>query len=167
MLTAAPSIWCTILEASASPRYSCLFFDYGLLASVDEDQSPPLEMKCEDYTIGWICAPSTENVAACELLDEEHSQLRPSPSPNDNNAYSFGRIGEHNVVIATLPKGKYGIASAAMVAKDILHSFHSVRIGLMVGIGGGAPTVKHDIRLGDVVGFNTALVKKFKTKNSR
>lgn len=27
----------------------------------------------------------------------------------------------------------------------------SLRIGLMVGIGGGAPSAEHDIRLGDVV----------------
>ncbi|CCF43601.1 hypothetical protein CH063_13257, partial [Colletotrichum higginsianum] len=33
----------------------------------------------------------------------------------------------------------------------MLHSFPNVRIGLMVGIGGGAPSLKHDIRLGDVV----------------
>jgi hypothetical protein len=31
------------------------------------------------------------------------------------------------------------------------HSFPSIRIGLMIGIGGGAPSVGHDIRLGDVV----------------
>jgi nucleoside phosphorylase len=33
----------------------------------------------------------------------------------------------------------------------MLLSFPNVRIGLMVGIGGGAPSPKHDIRLGDVV----------------
>ncbi|KAL5083750.1 hypothetical protein Trisim1_000954 [Trichoderma cf. simile WF8] len=33
----------------------------------------------------------------------------------------------------------------------MLHSFPNIRIGLMVGIGGGAPSSKHDIRLGDVV----------------
>jgi nucleoside phosphorylase len=32
----------------------------------------------------------------------------------------------------------------------MLHSFPNVRIGLMVGIGGGAPSQKHDIRLGDI-----------------
>ena len=37
------------------------------------------------------------------------------------------------------------------MAKDMLRSFESIRIGLMVGIGGGAPSDKHDIRLGDVV----------------
>jgi nucleoside phosphorylase len=107
-------------------------------------------MRCEDYTVGWICAILTEYVAACELLDEEHHPL-PIRSQHDNNVYTLGRVGDHNVVIATLPKGEYGIASAAAVAKDMLHSFTGVRIGLMVGIGGGAPTSKQDIRLGDVV----------------
>ncbi|WDK22134.1 hypothetical protein CGRA01v4_13424 [Colletotrichum graminicola] len=33
----------------------------------------------------------------------------------------------------------------------MLHSFPNIRVGLMVGIGGGAPTPEHDIRLGDIV----------------
>jgi nucleoside phosphorylase len=33
----------------------------------------------------------------------------------------------------------------------MLNSFPNVRIGLMVGIGGGAPSLDHNIRLGDVV----------------
>lgn len=33
----------------------------------------------------------------------------------------------------------------------MLNSFPNVRIGLMVGIGGGVPSARHDIRLGDVV----------------
>ncbi|KAH7173109.1 hypothetical protein DER46DRAFT_596919 [Fusarium sp. MPI-SDFR-AT-0072] len=33
----------------------------------------------------------------------------------------------------------------------MMHSFPNVRIGLMVGIGGGVPSKKHDIRLGDIV----------------
>lgn len=70
---------------------------------------------------------------------------------NDDNAYKFGRIGDHNVVVACLPKGKYGIASAANVATHMLRSFKSIRIGLMVGIDGKAPTLKNDVRLGDVV----------------
>ncbi|KEY73950.1 hypothetical protein S7711_09447 [Stachybotrys chartarum IBT 7711] len=53
--------------------------------------------------------------------------------------------------MATLPKGEYGTVSAATVARDMLHSFPNIRIGLMVGIGGGAPTAEHDVRLGDIV----------------
>ncbi|TFB05511.1 Ankyrin repeat domain-containing protein 50 [Trichoderma ghanense] len=104
----------------------------------------------EAYAVGWICAISTEYVAAQSLLDEKHGTPR-SVARNDNNDYTLGRIGEHNVVIAVLPDGEYGIASAASVARDMLHSFPNVRIGLMVGIGGGAPSRNHDIRLGDVV----------------
>jgi nucleoside phosphorylase len=72
-------------------------------------------------------------------------------SPNDNNDYTLGKVGKHNVVIAVLPNGEYGISSSASVARDLLHSFPNIRIGLMVGIGGGAPSRKHDIRLGDIV----------------
>ncbi|KAH0493756.1 hypothetical protein TgHK011_000407 [Trichoderma gracile] len=104
----------------------------------------------EDYAVGWICAISTEYVAAQSLLDEKHGTPS-SVARHDNNDYTLGRIGEHNVVIAVLPDGEYGIASAASVARDMLHSFPNVRIGLMVGIGGGAPSLSHDIRLGDVV----------------
>ena len=107
-------------------------------------------MRRQDYTVGWICAVETEFVAACELLDEEHPLL-PTESSHDNNAYTLGRIGDHHIVIACLPQGRYGIASAASVAKDMLRSFESIRFGLMVGIGGGAPSDKHDIRLGDIV----------------
>ena len=104
----------------------------------------------EEYTVGWICAITTEYVAAQAFLDEEYD--RPTDLfPSDNNDYTLGGVGNHRVVIAVLPGGEYGIASAACVARDMLHSFPNVRIGLMVGIGGGAPSQKHDIRLGDIV----------------
>jgi nucleoside phosphorylase len=104
----------------------------------------------QGYHVGWICAVQTEYVVACEFLDEEYPTL-PISSLHDNNVYTFGRIGHHNVVIACLPKGEYGLTSATSVAKDMIRSFPFIRFGLMVGIGGGAPSVKHDIRLGDVV----------------
>ncbi|KAH6973905.1 hypothetical protein EDB80DRAFT_347304 [Ilyonectria destructans] len=103
-----------------------------------------------DYTVGWICAIITEYVAAQVFLDEKHD--RPDyVSPNDNNDYTLGRIGKHNTVIAVLPDGEYGTSSAARVAKGMQLSFPNVRIGLMVGIAGGAPSQKRDIRLGDIV----------------
>ncbi|KAM0452518.1 hypothetical protein ACHAPV_009553, partial [Trichoderma viride] len=104
----------------------------------------------EDYTVGWICAIKVEYVAAQVFLDEEHAGPA-SVSQHDNNSYTLGRIGKHNVVIAALPFEEYGTTSAATVARDMIHSFPNVRIGLMVGIGGGAPSENHDIRLGDIV----------------
>jgi nucleoside phosphorylase len=103
-----------------------------------------------DYTVGWICAITPEYVAARAFLDVEHE--RPEfLSLNDDNSYTLGKIGKHNVVIAVLPDGQYGIYSAARVANDMLRSFCNIRIGLTVGIGSGAPSQKHDIRLGDIV----------------
>ncbi|CAH0029964.1 unnamed protein product [Clonostachys rhizophaga] len=104
----------------------------------------------EDYTVGWICAIVKEYVAAQVFLDERYSGPD-SVACNDTNTYTLGRMGRHKVVIAVLPDGEYGISAATGVAKDMLHSFPNVRIGLMVGIGGGAPSRKHDIRLGDIV----------------
>ncbi|KAL4959122.1 uncharacterized protein BDV14DRAFT_194052 [Aspergillus stella-maris] len=106
--------------------------------------------KPTDYTVGWICAIVTEYAAAQVFLDEEH-EAPDFVTPGDTNDYTLGRIGNHNVVIAVLPDGEYGTASAAMVATNMQNSFPNVRIGLLVGIGGGVPSERHDIRLGDVV----------------
>jgi nucleoside phosphorylase len=106
----------------------------------------------QHYTVGWICALSTELTAAMAMLDEEHSPL--SQHPQDNNTYTLGRIGEHNVVMASLPSGQMGNNSAATVAAQMRYSFGAIRFALMVGIGGGVPSEEHDIRLGDVVVSN-------------
>lgn len=102
-----------------------------------------------DYSIGWISALPIELAAAQEMLDEEHSDL--PQVPDDNNIYTLGRIGEHNVAIACLPAGRPGIGSAAAAAMQMKSTFHSIRFGLMVGIGGGVPSEKEDVRLGDIV----------------
>lgn len=120
------------------------------IAQTSAANAPRRKLDHTDYTVGWICAISTECVAAQAFLDEEHEGPE-DVSSNDDNDYTLGRVGKHNVVIVVLPMGEYGIAAAASVAKDLSHSFPNVRIGLMVGIGGGAPSQKHDIRLGDIV----------------
>ncbi|KAJ6081409.1 hypothetical protein N7499_006283 [Penicillium canescens] len=103
----------------------------------------------DDYTVGWICALPLEMAAAKLMLDAIHPSL-PRP-PTDQNTYILGNIGDHNIVVACLPSGAYGNVSAATVAMQLLSSFHSIRFGLMVGIGGGVPSSNADIRLGDIV----------------
>ncbi|KAL7909440.1 putative wd40 protein [Trichoderma velutinum] len=102
------------------------------------------------YTVGWICALTEEFVAAQAFLDETHERLKEN-DPRDSNSYALGKMSGHNIVIACLPLGEYGTASAAGVAINMVRSFPNIRIGLMVGIGGGAPSKRHDIRLGDIV----------------
>lgn len=104
----------------------------------------------EDFTIGWICALKTEFAAAIALLDERLPDFE-LLAENDSNSYACGRYGRHNVAIAMLPEGQYGLSSAASAAQDMMRTLPNFRFGLMVGIGGGAPTAEDDIRLGDVV----------------
>ncbi|KAI1829102.1 hypothetical protein N7451_012673 [Penicillium sp. IBT 35674x] len=99
------------------------------------------------FQIGWICALPIEAAAAAEMLDDEFGILEEQDAA-DSNTYTLGRLGRHCVVIAC----QYGITSATTVANNMLRTFSkSLRIGLMVGIGGGIPSTAHDIRLGDVV----------------
>ena len=86
------------------------------------------------YTVGIICALDVEKAAVEATLDEEHSRVE--KAVGDDNAYSLGRIGAHNVVVACLPAGVMGKVSAAAVAKDMMRSF-PIKVGLMVGICGG------------------------------
>ncbi|KAN0087343.1 hypothetical protein V8E54_001031 [Elaphomyces granulatus] len=114
----------------------------------------PTDFTNNDYTVGWICALQAELAASQAMLDEEHPDLL--QAENDTNTYTLGRIGQHNVVLACLPSGTTGISAAATAARDLLRSFPKVRFGLMVGVGGGAPSnpsddPDEDIRLGDVV----------------
>jgi nucleoside phosphorylase len=102
----------------------------------------------EDYSVGIICALDVEKAVVEATLDEEHGRVE--KAAGDDNVYTFGRIGAHNVVVACLPAGVMGKVSAAAVAKDMMRSF-PIKVGLMVGICGGVWSERADIRLGDVV----------------
>jgi hypothetical protein len=103
----------------------------------------------EDYDIAWICALPLEMAAAKSMLDEIHGRLPQSAS--DGNTYTLGKVCSHNVVVTCLPAGVYGTTAAATVVSHMRSTFPNIRFGLMVGIGGGVPSEKNDIRLGDVV----------------
>ena len=97
-----------------------------------------------------MCALPVELAAAQAMLDEQHPNL-PQDSVVDDNIYILGRIGDHNVVLACLPGGQTGTNSATVAATQMQSTFRAIRFGLMVGIGGGVPSAKADIRLGDIV----------------
>lgn len=101
------------------------------------------------YRVGWICALPKEMAAARLMLDEVYPPL--PPQPRDTNTYLFGRIANHGVVVASLPSGRTGTTPAASVASRMRQTFPQLEIRLLVGVGGGAPSEEHDIRLGDVV----------------
>ncbi|THX92239.1 hypothetical protein D6D08_02641 [Aureobasidium pullulans] len=100
------------------------------------------------YTVGWICALTLELTAARQFLDVEH-QPTSHLAANDTNSYTLGEMAGHNIVIAVLPE--IGTNAASSATANLLNSFPNIKFGLMVGIGGGVPSRKNDIRLGDVV----------------
>ena len=104
----------------------------------------------DQFRVGWICALPVELAAATAMLDQRFKNTL-AQDEHDHNSYAYGRISNINVVIACLPEGAADTVKAATVASHMLRSFQSVKIGLMVGIGGGVPTPQKDIRLGDVV----------------
>ncbi|KAK1460713.1 hypothetical protein CCUS01_08818 [Colletotrichum cuscutae] len=102
------------------------------------------------YTVGWICGILTKFTAARACFDETY----PSNIANSFNGdvvYALGRVGLIDVVVAAPLNWEHKPGSATVVAQGLLSRFPNIRIGFMVGIGGGAPSPDHDIRLGDVV----------------
>ncbi|KAK6339194.1 SH3 and multiple ankyrin repeat domains protein 2 [Orbilia javanica] len=99
-----------------------------------------------DYTVGLIYAKPLEMHAILTMLDEEHKSLQ--LDEDDENEYTLGRIGSHNVVVFGPARGEQGKVAISTVVNQIRLSFKNVRIGLLVGIGGGVPKSNHDVRLG-------------------
>ncbi|KAJ5765631.1 Pfs NACHT and ankyrin domain-containing protein [Penicillium odoratum] len=108
--------------------------------------APPLG----EFKVGWICATSVGAAVARIMLDEIFGFLDEQDS-TDINQYVLGRIDKHYVVIASVPD-RNEPTSASIVVANMLRTFSSsLRIGLIVGVGGGIPSEKSDIRLGDIV----------------
>ncbi|GIJ92594.1 hypothetical protein Asppvi_001872 [Aspergillus pseudoviridinutans] len=101
-----------------------------------------------DYTVAVVCAMGFEMSAVRYMLDDEHPRL--PTKQGDSNLYVLGALSGHNVVIACLP-GTQGKGAAAIVANNMQRTFPSIKLRLLVGIGGGVPSLTHDIRLGDIV----------------
>lgn len=103
----------------------------------------------KNYTIAWISTVYTDYIAAQAFLDEQHPALL---SPRKRFDYTLGRIGENDVVLLLSQMGQRdGMSLEELMTQEMLHDFPNIRMGLMVGTGGGAPSKKHDIRLGDIV----------------
>ncbi|EGX47076.1 hypothetical protein AOL_s00097g122 [Orbilia oligospora ATCC 24927] len=103
-----------------------------------------------EYTVAMVCALALEMAATTAMLDEVYGKPE-WQDPRDKNNYTLGRIGQHYVVIACLPEGVYGMTAATSLITWMISSFRNIKFALIVGIGGGVPSVSHDIRLGDVV----------------
>lgn len=140
-----------MLQQEAGSNTHALQSD-SALQGYDTDKESDLEklkvISPEDITISVFCALSHESVAVRYSLDEEF-ECHPKGAGKMKYVYSFGRIGDHKVVIAQ--PNQMGTVKAAQCAATVSQQFPNVRFALMVGIGAGIPSLsKCDIRLGDV-----------------
>ncbi|KLO92474.1 Uncharacterized protein LW93_12048 [Fusarium fujikuroi] len=102
----------------------------------------------EEECMGIICALPEELAAVKATFDvplESRMVIK-----DDTNYYDTGKIADHKVIVTCLPYKQIGTNAAASVAENMRRSFNP-SLCLLVGIGGGAPSKEHDIRLGDVV----------------
>jgi nucleoside phosphorylase len=123
-----------------------------LLKSLSISSTPGTESQklgFNDYTVAVLCALDIELKAVRLLFDTTHENL-PIVS-SDSNYYVLGRMEKHNVAATCLPRGETGTSNAANVASNMRRSFPNIEYCLLVGIGSGVPSEKHDIRLGDIV----------------
>jgi nucleoside phosphorylase len=110
------------------------------------DTSSRRRLPPEDYTVALICPMGVELAAMQAMLDEIHE---PIFFQQCVTTYTLGTISSHNAVIAVLPY--IGNNCAAILTAQLGRDFPSIKVNLLVGIGGGVPSKKHDIRLGDVI----------------
>lgn len=107
-----------------------------------------------DFEIAIVCALPLEADAVIAVFDDywddDDHELRPSLM-EDQNEYTFGRIGRHNVIVLVLPHAGKIEASSAVAA--MRPSFRNIQLCLVVGVCGVAPKTQHgsEILLGDVI----------------
>ncbi|KAE8319024.1 hypothetical protein BDV41DRAFT_285697 [Aspergillus transmontanensis] len=106
------------------------------------------------FSIAIICALTVEADAVTLLFDEVYDKYGDvyGKHPRDDNSYTVGTIGKHNVVLCYMPE--MGKASAASVATSMKFSYPEVSLALVVGVCGGVPLLPSSntpIFLGDVI----------------
>ncbi|KFA60077.1 hypothetical protein S40285_09261 [Stachybotrys chlorohalonatus IBT 40285] len=118
---------------------------------------PPKKLLRTDYHVAWIAPVSDLELLPSRLmLDEEHDPPD-YDTAYDDNIYTYGTLAGHNVVIATCPPGLTGNVNAGRVTGPMFKTFTSLRMALLVGIGGGIPRVHEpddpieNVHVGDVV----------------
>jgi nucleoside phosphorylase len=106
-----------------------------------------------DFAIAIICALPLEAEAVEALFNEGYDQQGKyyGKQRGDANTYMNGRISQHNVVLCYMPG--MGKGRAASVASSLLVSYPEIKLALVVGICGGAPSPPkyQEIFLGDVI----------------
>jgi nucleoside phosphorylase len=94
---------------------------------------------------------------AIRLIFDENYETPLIDQTFDKNAYTYGCINGHHVIIASKGLGETRVVNASMVMGSLLHNFGALKVILVVGTTSGfpfnppKPDPMEDIHLGDVV----------------
>jgi nucleoside phosphorylase len=113
------------------------------------------------FKVAIFCALPLEVEAVQSILDTcwEDLDKEYGKEVGDQNTYTTGVIGKHNVVLVHMPS--MGIANAGLSAAGLRSSFPGVQLALVVGICGVVPIhtqTQEEIVLGDVI-ISTAVIQ--------
>ncbi|KAM0324477.1 hypothetical protein ACHAPQ_008336 [Fusarium lateritium] len=105
----------------------------------------------DELQIGILCALPVEYDAMSHAVDEFWDEVNLGRSVADPNVYTYGRIGDVNVVLLLL--SGIGKVAAAGASAHLHMSFPNLELLLVVGVCGGVPDPQpgKEILLGDVV----------------
>lgn len=120
-----------------------------------------LRVERDMFDIAIICALRIESDAVEAAFDrffEGYELLFDAKPAGDPNSYTFGKIAQHHVILAYMPR--MGKANAARVSAHLCGSFPNIRLGLVVGICGAVPQPpeNEEIFLGDII-ISTGVVQ--------
>ncbi|KAE9577815.1 hypothetical protein CGCF415_v012447 [Colletotrichum fructicola] len=108
----------------------------------------------DEFEIAVVCALPLESDAVSLIFDEfwgDEGGHGLGRSAGDQNSYTNGRIGDHNVVLVHLPN--MGKVSTAAAAAGLRSSYTRLKLAVLTGICGGVPRLEggKEIFLGDVI----------------
>jgi nucleoside phosphorylase len=103
--------------------------------------TPPVK-KPEEFLVDVICPLEVEALAMIRQMDEDKDYGE--EFSKDYN-FTLGGIGEHTIVITSLPAGRQGHTSAAVAAQQTMAKFPRITcVLLLVGIAGGVPSDRNN-----------------------
>ncbi|KAL4877442.1 nucleoside phosphorylase domain-containing protein [Aspergillus karnatakaensis] len=122
------------------------------MMSAEQEKSPiSRPTSREHFTVAVFCALPKEANAVSYLFTETWAQPMYGKADKDENTYTLGRIGDHNVVLVHMAgMGKRSACQAASCARS---SYPGIKLALVVGIFGGLPRGDghNELILGDVI----------------
>lgn len=120
---------------------------------------PPRDRR--SFRVAIICALPAEAEKVQSVFDKcwEDEGKQYGKAEGDQNVYTTGVIGKHNVVLAHM--ARMGSVNASAVAAGLRSSFPGIQLALVVGICGVVPfhpKTREEIVLGDVI-ISTSVIQ--------